>query len=65
MILDGGNDKDHGHGTGIPMNNRWFDWTWPNQIVILSNRDAKMMVVMIRIVIVIMEINLMIWHTDE
>ena len=55
MILDGGNDKDHGHGTGIPMNNRWFDWTWPNQIVILSNRDAKMMVVMIRIMVMVMD----------
>ena len=30
------------------MNNRWWDLTWPNQIVLLSNGDAKMMVVMIR-----------------
>ena len=44
----GAKQEDPAHGTGIPMNNRWWDLTWPNQIVLLSNGDAKMMVVMIR-----------------
>ena len=50
----GARQEDPGHGTGIPMNNRWLDWTWPNQKVILSNRVAKMMLVMIRMVTLVM-----------
>ena len=61
---DGGDDKDGdrdkgvksdvdpedpGHGTGIPMNNRWLDWTWLDWVLISSRRaDTNMMMIITR-----------------